>query len=73
LCKAAAEKVGLVSLNLSKNVITDLSCNIISDMLSKNYTIKELYLRWNKITKTGAEVLFNGMIFNESLKVFDIS
>jgi len=33
LCVAISNKVGLVSLNLSKNYITDDSCEIISEML----------------------------------------
>ncbi len=50
LCETISVKPGIININLSKNNVTDLACNAIKQMIIGSYALKELYLRWNKIT-----------------------
>lgn len=43
-------KPAIISLNVSANNLGDNVCEDIKNFLMNCYTIKELYLRWNKIT-----------------------
>jgi hypothetical protein len=43
-------KPAIISLNVSANNLGDVVCEDIKNFLMNCYTIKELYLRWNKIT-----------------------
>jgi Ran GTPase-activating protein (RanGAP) involved in mRNA processing and transport len=47
------------SLNLSKNLISDTSCEIISEVIYRKINIREIYLHWNRITTKGGEFIFN--------------
>ncbi len=42
-------------------------------MLSRNSTLKELYLRWNKITHFGGSYILQGVEEKETLAVLDLS
>ena len=46
-------------INFSKNYITEISCEIISDIIYRKNNIIELYLHWNRINSKGSELLFN--------------
>ena len=73
LCNSISLKQGLIVLNLSNNKITDKSCNSIQNMLLKNYSLKEFYIRWNKITQIGGQKVINGVLTREVIAVLDLS
>ena len=50
-----------------------MSCPYINDLISNYYTLKELYLRWNKITNLGGLDILEGDERKESLAVLDLS
>ena len=50
-----------------------MSCPYINDLISNYYTLKELYLRWNKITNLGGLDILEGVERKESLAVLDLS
>ena len=41
--------VSVKNLNLSKNYISNLNCDMLSEVIAKNEYIMELYLHWNHI------------------------
>jgi hypothetical protein len=47
------------ALNLSKNLITDVSSEMISEVIYRKNNMREIYLHWNRITTKGAEFIFN--------------
>ncbi|EAR90528.1 hypothetical protein TTHERM_00118760 (macronuclear) [Tetrahymena thermophila SB210] len=59
-------------LNISKNGITDSSCEGISELL-KNSQLQELYLHWNNISSQGGLAIAQGLEQNNSLQVLDLS
>jgi len=42
-------------------------------MLLVNICVREIYIRWNKITSCGGILIFEGLLENENITVFDIS
>jgi Leucine-rich repeat (LRR) protein len=42
-------------------------------MLSQNFTLKELYFRWNKITHFGGSSILQGLEEKQNLAVLDLS
>lgn len=60
-------------INLSKNIITEGSCELISEVVYRKSNILEIYLHWNRISHKGSDLIFNQLQDNQSLKVFDIS
>lgn len=42
-------------------------------MLENNFTLRELYLGWNKITHYGGVPILDGIIENKKLTVLDFS
>lgn len=60
-------------LNFSKNMIGDLACQTLAQVLSRNKNLQELYLHWNCIRIKGGGHLFRELAKNEILKVLDLS
>lgn len=63
----------LKMINFSKNQITDASCEPISDVIYRKNNMQEIYLHWNRINNKGADLIFNQLQDNQSIKVFDLS
>lgn len=53
LFKALGENSKIFKLNLSRNLLTDLSMGDFRDLLIKNNSIAEVYLHWNRIHSDG--------------------
>lgn len=60
-------------LNLSRNYLTNQCCDSLKNILQKNPYLQELYLYWNNIKSQGGQKLFQGLLENEAILVFDIS
>lgn len=58
---------------MSSNELTDSCTAHIEEMLTRNYVIKEFYLRWNKITHFGGYNIMLGVERKENLAVLDLS
>ncbi len=61
LSRAISENKILKSLNLSKNELTD-ECTKELRKIIENSHLRELYLRWNKITHYGGFNIFDSLI-----------
>lgn len=46
-------------INFSKNLITETSCELISDVIYRKNNMLEIYLHWNRINNRGSELIFN--------------
>jgi Ran GTPase-activating protein (RanGAP) involved in mRNA processing and transport len=61
-------------LSLGDNLITDVGCTDISEMLESNSTnLKELKLNWNNIMMRGGITIAHALRHNNHLKVLDLS
>lgn len=40
-------------------MITEASCELISDVIYKKKNILEIYLHWNRINNKGSDLIFN--------------
>lgn len=60
-------------INLSKNQVNDENCIIISELVRSKNNLNEMYLHWNHISLQGADLIFNCLLDNLSLKVLDMS
>ncbi|KAM3141896.1 hypothetical protein pb186bvf_005982 [Paramecium bursaria] len=63
----------IMSLQLNGNDLEDLVANEIQEILAKNTSIKELDLSSNKFKSEGMELIFKGMLINQSIKTLNIS
>ena len=60
-------------LNLTGNFISHLSCSELKSLLASNTSIRELYLRKNKLSGLAGISIFQGLLMNSTLKVLDLS
>ena len=63
----------LISLNISRNLISNDSCPNIASLLEKCPILKTLMISWNQIKNQGASLIINKLKKNIEMKVFDIS
>lgn len=73
ICEGLLKNYSLKRLNLSKNYLTTQVGESIKSVLCKNPYLNELYLHWNQIKGIGAQKIFQGLLENETITVFDIS
>ena len=73
ICEGLLTNYLLRRLNLSKNFLTSSIGDSIRNVLSKTTYLQELYLFWNQIKGVGAQKIFQGLLENETITVFDIS
>lgn len=59
--------------NLTGNFLSHHSSPELKTMIASNTSIKELYLRRNKLSGVAASHIFQGLLLNSSLKVLDLS
>ena len=61
-------------LSLGENLISDIGCNHIAELLDVNSTsLKELRLNWNQIMAKGSIMIANAIKGNNQLRVLDLS
>ena len=60
-------------LNLTSNFISHQSSVELKSLLANNTSLKELYLRRNKLTGVAGTNIFQGLLLNNTLKVLDLS
>lgn len=60
-------------LNLTSNFLSHQSSTELKSMIASNNSLKELYLRRNKLTGVAGTNLFQGLLLNSTLKVLDLS
>ncbi len=60
-------------LDLSNNLLTKRSGEMLAQVLKNNLALRELYLKWNQINGEGGAYLFLPLQENCSLKVLDLS
>jgi Ran GTPase-activating protein (RanGAP) involved in mRNA processing and transport len=60
-------------LNLSKNLLSNSLALRLKKYLMEDNCLEELYLHWNEITDKGGKYLFDSLMYNKTLRVFDIS
>ena len=53
--------------SLERNLISDKGCESIAEGLGENATLRKLYLRFNRFTGDGVELLANGLRNNRGL------
>lgn len=46
-------------ISFSDNKLTDSSSDLISEVIYRKSNLTEMYLHWNRISKKGAELIFN--------------
>jgi Leucine Rich repeat len=74
LLNVISENLYLKKLNLSKNNISNKSCNALMKFLARpSVTLIELYLHYNKIQGDGAKSILKGLLTNSTLRVLDFS
>lgn len=73
LAAAVASNKGLLSLDLSENLIEDAGASALADALPLNKTLKGISLARNKLTDAGAEKIITALAGNRVLRVCDIS
>jgi len=73
LCEALKNNKCLSVINLSNNDISQVGCEAIRVLLLENDFLRELYLRWNRITSAGGLLIMEGIQAIGNLAVFDIS
>ncbi len=73
ICEGLITNFSLRRLNLSKNYLTSFIGDSIKNVLTKNPYLQELYLFWNQIKGIGAQKIFQGLLENETITVFDMS
>ena len=64
IIEALIENYSLKILNLSSNLLTDNITFKINRLLTENNCLKELYLYWNRITRTGGDAIFTALADN---------
>lgn len=64
IIEALIENSSLKILNLSSNLLTDNITFKINRLLTENNCLKELYLYWNRITRTGGDAIFTALADN---------
>ena len=45
-------------LNLSYNFLNDHNCDMVAEIIHYKNHLRELYIKWNKITHIGSENIF---------------
>lgn len=60
-------------LNLTNNFLSHSCSSELKNMLATNTSLKELYIRKNKLTGIAGMNLFQGLLLNTTLKVLDLS
>eukprot|EP00357_Protocruzia_adherens_P001184 CAMPEP_0115016550 /NCGR_PEP_ID=MMETSP0216-20121206/27513_1 /TAXON_ID=223996 /ORGANISM="Protocruzia adherens, Strain Boccale" /LENGTH=922 /DNA_ID=CAMNT_0002387047 /DNA_START=323 /DNA_END=3091 /DNA_ORIENTATION=+ len=68
-----ANSSSLQDLNLSRNHLQNKSGEYLGFLLATTNSLVKLTVHWNKIRSQGAIEIFDGMMSNESLRMFDIS
>ena len=69
--EAISDKI--LSLNFSKNLITDESCVSMANLINRCSNLRILMLSWNHIKNFGGSLLINKMKKNSEMKVLDVS
>jgi len=59
-------------LNISKNYATDKICDLLVSVIAASH-LTELYLHWNQLKGESGSKIFEALVENDSLLVFDIS
>ncbi|CDW87404.1 UNKNOWN [Stylonychia lemnae] len=74
ICSGIVQSLHLKILNLSKNNLTDVGAQYISEVLSfEGNLMTSLLLHWNKIRSKGAILLAKALRSNYTLQIFDAS
>jgi hypothetical protein len=60
--KSLEENHLIAILNVSKNNLTDNSCNELKNFIHLNDSLKEMYLHWNLFTSFGGKIIFEALI-----------
>ena len=67
------DNINIQSLHLSENNLSDSIMPSLCKIINSHPALKEVYLRWNKITPEGGKTLFEELAANQSLRVLDLS
>ena len=73
MCNSLSKNRSLKILNISSNELSDSCTPYLEEMLYTNYSLRELYLRWNKVTHFGGFNILLGLERKENLAVLDLS
>ncbi|EGR31140.1 leucine rich repeat protein [Ichthyophthirius multifiliis] len=63
----------LITLNISKNYISDKCTNSIVNVIEGSLSLREFYLHWNLLKGISGQLIFQTLSLNHSLKVLDLS
>ncbi|CAD8165096.1 unnamed protein product [Paramecium pentaurelia] len=58
-------------LNISKNFLTNEICDLMKEIILQLDLLEELYIHWNQIKGSGGQKIFEALIENKNMVVFD--
>jgi hypothetical protein len=73
MLKALNQNPIIKSLNISKNFLTNKIADLLASIIKSNDHLTELYLHWNQLKGPGGLAIFEAMLDNDNLAIFDIS